>query len=919
MARDVTLRFVSDTRSLKQGFKDASKGAQDTQTLFGKVSGSLGGVSTQTVAAAAGIAGVTTSIVGFASMAVAELGKNQKSLAQTEAAIRSTGSAANVTAGHIGTMANSLAKMSGVDDDVVQAGENMLLTFTNIRNGVGKGNDIFDQATKAALDMSVALGDDMTSSAIRVGKALQDPILGVTALRRVGVLLTDQQEKAIKGFVATGDQMSAQRVILQELNKEFGGSAQAFGNTLPGAIGKARTAFENWSADVAAKALPAVQDFAGAVGGIAEAVGPGLLGALKTAGETVVSVGRFLAEHKGYVIAAGAAYLASLVPAVLTTVKAFALMKLEQVAVSIGLLIGKVRELAEEMGLLRFSLASLGIGAFVALAGGFIQSMEDAKKAAKDMADQVDKGFDLSTFEGNVAAYNAQVQSAMDSAQKFAQYQNPVKRALTGIWEALPFTSNTMSKYAAENHEAAQRAEEHRQALERARTSVKAIAGEYGVGTAEVEAFARAHSIDLTGAIDETEQKLRDQYGVTAEATKGWTGYGMTIEDVAAIQKTLSKAFEDAADPVNVFKDSIQAATKAMQDQASTDKDALEKRQHAEKAALESEKITGKASQAVHDRKMKELDARQQAERDAADTTAKSNQKATLSMEQYRKKVEENTKNIKTWMKNLAVISARGAGDIVDDLAKLGPEQSGLVADIAKSPQKSFDTFVGTMRDASKTATDASADELNKLPGQLQTIADTSGKTFADTLLQQVAEGIKPLSDIVAQAAIDALNAGIAAATSGVHDKAQQRDDSRSGGGVPLHLGPYIPTSSDPFARHAEGHVAQIAPAGSWRLWAEPETGGEAYIPLAMAKRGRSTALVADVARRFGYGLVPMAEGGMWAVPASRSSGTVDPGLIRALGRLEQRLARNGGNQFVFNEKIDPVHAAAKIAWKLRG
>jgi len=61
-----------------------------------------------------------------------------------------------------------------------------------------------------------------------------------------------------------------------------------------------------------------------------------------------------------------------------------------------------------------------------------------------------------------------------------------------------------------------------------------------------------------------------------------------------------------------------------------------------------------------------------------------------------------------------------------------------------------------------------------------------------------------------------------------------------------------------------ENHTAQIARAGAMRLWAEPETGGEAYIPLAPGKRGRSTAILADVASRFGYGLTQFADGGVW-------------------------------------------------------
>lgn len=64
------------------------------------------------------------------------------------------------------------------------------------------------------------------------------------------------------------------------------------------------------------------------------------------------------------------------------------------------------------------------------------------------------------------------------------------------------------------------------------------------------------------------------------------------------------------------------------------------------------------------------------------------------------------------------------------------------------------------------------------------------------------------------------------------------------------------------FARGSERHVAQIAPAGSYRLWAEAETGGEAYIPLSPAKRGRSLNILRNVAGRFGYGLSKYADGG---------------------------------------------------------
>ncbi|OOL31854.1 hypothetical protein GQ85_10995 [Rhodococcus rhodochrous] len=91
-----------------------------------------------------------------------------------------------------------------------------------------------------------------------------------------------------------------------------------------------------------------------------------------------------------------------------------------------------------------------------------------------------------------------------------------------------------------------------------------------------------------------------------------------------------------------------------------------------------------------------------------------------------------------------------------------------------------------------------------------------------------------------------------------------------------------------------EDHAAQIAPAGAMRLWAEPETGGEAYIPLGAGKRGRSTGILSTVAGRFGYRLVPMADGGLtgfggyagddrsWADIPLDGSGAMSPNRQRA-------------------------------------
>ncbi len=156
--------------------------------------------------------------------------QQQEITAQTEAVLRSTGGAAGVTAEQVDQLATSLSRTTTFSDDTVQSTENLLLTFTNI------GKNIFPDATRATLDMSQALGEDTKSAAIQLGKALNDPVKGVTALQRVGVSFTESQKDLIKSLVESGHQEEAQKLILGELQKEFGGSAEAAGHTLAGQL-----------------------------------------------------------------------------------------------------------------------------------------------------------------------------------------------------------------------------------------------------------------------------------------------------------------------------------------------------------------------------------------------------------------------------------------------------------------------------------------------------------------------------------------------------------------------------------------------------------------------------------------------------------------------------------------------------------
>lgn len=202
--------------------------------------------------------GMTLPIVGGLALATKGWLDHTKVTAQSAAVVKSTGGAANVTASQMEQLADKLERVSTIDGDVIQSGENMLATFTNIRNEAGKGNDVYTRATKTMLDMSVALGQDTKSSAMQLGKALNDPIKGLTALQRVGVSFTEQQKKQITTLTENGKTQEAQKIILAELNKEFGGSAKAAGKAA-GPMGKLMVKMRQIGDSIGQILLPMVQ------------------------------------------------------------------------------------------------------------------------------------------------------------------------------------------------------------------------------------------------------------------------------------------------------------------------------------------------------------------------------------------------------------------------------------------------------------------------------------------------------------------------------------------------------------------------------------------------------------------------------------------------------------------------------------
>lgn len=239
-ATDKASGILSGITKKLGGIGSLAKGA-----LFGGLALGVGAAG-----AAFGALGATLKS-SFAEAAAAE-----EVTAQLQAVLKSTGGAAGVTEKQINNYANSMSQLTKYEDDAIVAAQSMLLTFTNVGSGV------FDDASTAILNVSAAMGTDLQGSAIQVGKALNDPIKGISALSRVGVTFTEDQKKMIEEMVKAGDVMGAQKMILAELNKEFGGSATAAGATFNGQMEILKNTIGNVKEEIGMALMPVLREFA---------------------------------------------------------------------------------------------------------------------------------------------------------------------------------------------------------------------------------------------------------------------------------------------------------------------------------------------------------------------------------------------------------------------------------------------------------------------------------------------------------------------------------------------------------------------------------------------------------------------------------------------------------------------------------
>ncbi len=179
-------------------------------------------------------------------------------LANMTQQLKTTGGASGKTVAGLKSAADAMEMKIGVDAQEIVEAQSVLLTFTKV-----SGKE-FDKATGLAFDMAAVLGGDAKSASMQLGKALNDPVKGMTSLSRAGVQFTAQQKEQAKAMIASGDVTGAQGIILKELETQFGGTAEKSADS----TAKIGLMFDNMKEEVGAavtglvdKAMPHLQKF----------------------------------------------------------------------------------------------------------------------------------------------------------------------------------------------------------------------------------------------------------------------------------------------------------------------------------------------------------------------------------------------------------------------------------------------------------------------------------------------------------------------------------------------------------------------------------------------------------------------------------------------------------------------------------
>ena len=223
LLEDQSGRLPAATNKVREGFDGLGSSAAG---LFGQLQ-QLNKIMEAT-AATAGVYKFAEWIAGTVQLGVAA----DATSAKLAAMVQATGGSAGQSVAQLQSLATSLSQLTGASVESAKGAEALLLSFRSV------GSQGFEPTMKTAADLAALMGTDLTSAVWMLGKALEDPVLGMTNLRRAGIVLSDAEKQQIKDLQASGDMLGAQAALLKDVEDRTRGLADAMGSTLQGSLNK---------------------------------------------------------------------------------------------------------------------------------------------------------------------------------------------------------------------------------------------------------------------------------------------------------------------------------------------------------------------------------------------------------------------------------------------------------------------------------------------------------------------------------------------------------------------------------------------------------------------------------------------------------------------------------------------------------
>lgn len=234
--------------------------------------------------------GAITAAMGGAYL---EAEKTASANARLEQVFKSMGETTGEAARQARVYSAALATQIGVDQNAISLTQAKLATFAQVSSESARMAGVFDRATVAAHDLAAAGFGEASMNAVQLGKALQDPIKGITAMNRSGVTFTEVEQKKIKALTQSGRVLEAQNMILSAVEKQVGGVAAATADD----SAKMREAFRQMASTIGMALMPAVQEITQSVMAMVEPFrdfvqrNPGVIRAIAATGAALLAFG----------------------------------------------------------------------------------------------------------------------------------------------------------------------------------------------------------------------------------------------------------------------------------------------------------------------------------------------------------------------------------------------------------------------------------------------------------------------------------------------------------------------------------------------------------------------------------------------------------------------------------------------------